>query len=179
MKFRSIFIKIGGKHDEIDEKIERVSTLRPSNLGFFCSAFQVSTECARKKLDMFCIFLKNFWLMFCKILRVERCNSVYSSTSRRSRKMLQNEYLVAKFGFDTAKNEPRQVLHFLAWKLDLNAHAKSVLTGLPELDMRIWAHTAQNKVKWNDLCSQWSRDAHKFIVADPQTCPICSNPSLG
>ena len=30
--------------------------------------------------------------------------------SCRSRKMLQNEYLVAKFGFDTAKNEPRQVL---------------------------------------------------------------------
>ena len=34
--------------------------------------------------------------------------------------MLQNEYLVAKFGFDTAKNEPRQVLHFLAGKLEFN-----------------------------------------------------------
>ena len=40
--------------------------------------------------------------------------------SCRSRKMLQNEYLVAKFGFDTAKNEPRQVLHFLAGKLEFN-----------------------------------------------------------
>ena len=40
--------------------------------------------------------------------------------SCRSRKMLQNEYLVAKFGFDTAKNESRQVLHFLAEKLKLN-----------------------------------------------------------
>ena len=40
--------------------------------------------------------------------------------SCRSRKMLQNEYLVAKFGFDTAKNESRQVLHFLAEKLELN-----------------------------------------------------------
>ena len=34
--------------------------------------------------------------------------------------MLQNEYLVANFGFDTAKNESRQVLHFLAEKSELN-----------------------------------------------------------
>ena len=31
------------------------------------------------------------------------------------------EYLVAKFGFDTEKNEPRQVLQFLARKPELNA----------------------------------------------------------
>ena len=30
--------------------------------------------------------------------------------------MLQNEYLIAKIGFDTEKNESRQVLHFLAEK---------------------------------------------------------------
>ena len=34
--------------------------------------------------------------------------------------MLKHDYLVAKFGFDTAKNEPRQVLQFLAEKLELN-----------------------------------------------------------
>ena len=37
--------------------------------------------------------------------------------SCRSRKMLQNEYLVAKFGFDTAENEPQEVLQFSAGKL--------------------------------------------------------------
>ena len=57
---------------------------------------------------------------------------------------------------------------------NLVSHARSVLTGLPELDMRIWAHTAQDKADCNDLCSQWSRDAPEFIVDDPQKCPICS-----
>ena len=41
-------------------------------------------------------------------------------SSCRSRKTLKNEYLVAKFGFDTEKNEPRQVLQFLAGKLEFN-----------------------------------------------------------
>ena len=53
-------------------------------------------------------------------------------------------------------------------------NAKTVLAGLPELDVRIWAHTAQDKAEWNDLCSQWSSDAPKFIIDDPQKCPICS-----
>ena len=35
--------------------------------------------------------------------------------------MLQNEYLVAKFGFDTAKNERQQVLQCLAKNLEFNA----------------------------------------------------------
>ena len=34
--------------------------------------------------------------------------------------MLQNEYLVANFGFNTAKNEPRQVLQVLAETLEFN-----------------------------------------------------------
>ena len=57
---------------------------------------------------------------------------------------------------------------------NLVSHARSVLTGLPKLGMRIWAHTAQDKADWNDLCSQWSRDAPEFIVDDSQKCPICS-----
>ena len=39
--------------------------------------------------------------------------------------------------------------------------------------MMMQAHTAQDKAKWNDLCTQWSRDAPKFTVVDPQKCPIC------
>jgi hypothetical protein len=57
---------------------------------------------------------------------------------------------------------------------NLVSHARSVLTGLPKLDMRIWAHTTQDKAEWNDLCSQWNRDTPEFIVDDPRKCPICS-----
>ena len=57
---------------------------------------------------------------------------------------------------------------------NLVSHARSVVTGLPELVVRIWAHTAQDKADCNDLCSQWSRDAPEFIVNDPQKCTICS-----
>ena len=32
----------------------------------------------------------------------------------------KNDHMVAKFGFARAKNEPRQVLHFLAGKLEFN-----------------------------------------------------------
>ena len=42
-----------------------------------------------------------------------------SVLSCRPRKMLQNEYLVAKIDFDTAKNEPRQVV-FLGRKLEVH-----------------------------------------------------------
>ena len=56
----------------------------------------------------------------------------------RSRKMLQNEYLIAKFGFDTAQNESRQVLHFLAEKLELNTvlqdRIRQLRSGLAVLD---------------------------------------------
>ena len=57
---------------------------------------------------------------------------------------------------------------------NLVSHARSLLTGLPKREMRIWAHTAQDKAEWNDLCSQWNRDSPEFIVDDPQKCPICS-----
>ena len=51
--------------------------------------------------------------------------------------MLQNEYLVAKFGFDTAKNEPRQVLQFLAGKLELNTVVYDRIRQLrADLDMK-------------------------------------------
>ena len=56
---------------------------------------------------------------------------------------------------------------------NLVSHARSALTALPKLDMRICAHTAQDKADWNDLCLQWSRDAPEFIVDAPQKCPIC------
>ena len=50
---------------------------------------------------------------------------------------------------------------------NLVSHARSVLPGLPKLDMRIWGHTVQDKAEWNDLCSQSSRDAPEFIVDGP------------
>ena len=72
------------------------------------------------------------------------------------------------FGFVKGRKQKRT-----GRRRNLVAHAKSILTGLPKLGMRIWAHTAQDKAKWNDLCSFWSRDAPKLIVDDPQKCPIC------
>ena len=39
---------------------------------------------------------------------------------------------------------------------NLVSHARSLLTGLPKREMRIWAHTAQDKAEWNALCSQWT-----------------------
>ena len=39
--------------------------------------------------------------------KVRRCKG-----SCRSRKMLQNEYLLAKIGFDTAENEPSNFYNF-------------------------------------------------------------------
>ena len=73
------------------------------------------------------------------------------------------------FGFVKGRTQKRT-----GRRRNLVSHARSVLTGLPKLDMRIWAHTAQDKAEWNDLCSQWSRDAPELIVDDPQKCPICS-----
>ena len=73
------------------------------------------------------------------------------------------------FGFVKGRTQKRT-----GRRRNLVSHARSVLTGLPKLDMRIWAHTAQDKAEWNDLCSQWSRDAPEFIVDDSQKYPICS-----
>ena len=56
---------------------------------------------------------------------------------------------------------------------NLLSYAKTVLTGLPELALRIWAHTAQDKTPGNSLCTQWYRDAPEHKVADPHKCPIC------
>ena len=47
---------------------------------------------------------------FCKILTKNwDCRAVQKSALCRSRRELSNEYLLAKFGFDTAENEPCQV----------------------------------------------------------------------
>ena len=40
---------------------------------------------------------------------------------------------------------------------NLVSHAKTALKGLPELDSRIWAHSAQDKTVWNNLYTTWSR----------------------
>ena len=43
------------------------------------------------------------------------CNGAKEYGSDRSRKMLKNEYLLAKFGFDTAENEPCSNSNFLTF----------------------------------------------------------------
>ena len=48
----------------------------------------------RKQID-------EIWLNF---LNAERCKGAKACKSCRSRQELSNEYLVAKFGFDTAEN---------------------------------------------------------------------------
>ena len=56
---------------------------------------------------------------------------------------------------------------------NLVSHAKAALKVLPELDSRIWAHTAQDKPVWNKLCTTWSRDAPEFKIKNMHECPIC------
>jgi hypothetical protein len=65
---------------------------------------------------------------FCKILSLERCKGFESS---RSRKKLQNEYLVVKIGVDTAENEPSKVLQFY---LVLIRPRDLIFTGTPAHD---------------------------------------------
>ena len=72
------------------------------------------------------------------------------------------------FGFVKGRTQKRT-----GRRRNLVAQANYALKGLPELDMRIWAHTAQDKAKWNDLCSQWSSNAPEFIINDPRKCPVC------
>ena len=62
---------------------------------------------------------------------------------------------------------------------NLVSHASSMLEGLPKLDDRIWAHTAQDKAAWNNLCKTWSRNAPKFEIDDPHKCPICGKSVAG
>ena len=73
------------------------------------------------------------------------------------------------FGFVKSRTQKRT-----GRRRNLVSHARSVLTGLPKVDMSIWAHIAQDKEEWNDFCSQSSRDAPEFIVDDSQKYPICS-----
>ena len=70
------------------------------------------------------------------------------------------------FGFVKGRTQKRT-----GRRRNVVSHARSLLSGLPKLNMRIWAHTAQDKAEWNDLCSQWNRDSPEFIVDDPQKCP--------
>jgi hypothetical protein len=57
---------------------------------------------------------------------------------------------------------------------NLVSQAKSILQGLPEMDSRIWAHTAQNKEAWNALCTKWNVNAPEFIPANDKQCPLCN-----
>ena len=80
-KFRKKIIKICAKFDENCRKIRIFAEIRAK---------------MRKKFDE---FLRRFWVW----------SGAKVCKSCRSRKMLKNEYLVAKIGFDTEENEPSKV----------------------------------------------------------------------
>ena len=82
-RFREIPIKIGTKIDEFSRNIVKFSKLWQT-IGNIFSDFQTKIE-----LRELC---KGVHLNFC-----------------RSRRELSNEYLLAKFGFDTAENEPFKI----------------------------------------------------------------------
>ena len=73
----------------------------------------------------------------------------------------------ALFGFAKGRTQLKTVR-----RRNLVSHAKTTLNGLPELDSRIWAHTAQDKTDWNNLCTTWSRDAPEFKIENMHECPI-------
>ena len=52
--------------------------------------------------------------------------------------------------------------------------AKASLRCSAELDLRIWAHTAQDKPSWNNLCDGWSASGPAFYASNPSRCPICN-----
>ena len=61
----------------------------------------------KEDLSRFAEILENYCQNFTKIW-IRSGAKVFESC--RSRKMLQNEYLVVKIGFDTAENEPSKVI---------------------------------------------------------------------
>ena len=81
MKFRQNFIKIGSKNDDFDQDLAKFADISVKNV---------------KKFDE---FLLKIWIWG----GAKECESC------RSWKILQNEYLVVKIGFDTAENEPSKV----------------------------------------------------------------------
>ena len=100
--------------------MDMISTITINPVKFRSIFIKVATN--NDEIDenighVFAFYCKQFGCMFAFFLDWSGAKVCLSC---RSRKMLQNEYLVAKFGFDTAKNEPRQVLHFLAGKLEFN-----------------------------------------------------------
>ena len=82
VKFRSNFIKSSKKNSSFTVKIAKIRMKWKMNL--FISAKIVTT------------FLLEFW----DLSGAKECESC------RSRKALQNDYLIAKIGVDTAENEP-------------------------------------------------------------------------
>ena len=64
------------------------------------------------------------------------------------------------FGFVTGRSQIEK-----GRRRNLIPHTKTVLKALPELDLRIWGHPAQDETTWSSLCTQWSRDAPENKVA--------------
>ena len=65
----------------------------------------------QKNHDLFYLFIFIFTKIVTNfLLKIWILSGAKVDKSIRSRKMLQNEYLVAKIGGDTAENEPLQIL---------------------------------------------------------------------
>ena len=65
----------------------------------------------------FCWILQNFWQNFGKMLTKKwDYRAVQRSALCRSRRELSNAYFIAKFGLDTAENEPCQVCPLSAYR---------------------------------------------------------------
>ena len=66
----------------------------------FCDICEIFAEFSRKLLFFQTDFLRKFW----------DCSGAKGCKSCRAWKMLSNAYFLAKFGFDTAENEPAKNL---------------------------------------------------------------------
>jgi hypothetical protein len=78
----------------------------PKNFGQNWSEIQQKSD----KICRFCKHQQNVQQVLTKKLRLKNdSKTVQRSTFCRSRRELSNAYFLAKFGFDTAENEPCQV----------------------------------------------------------------------
>ena len=98
-------------------------------LASFFSGALCALSGGRLPEALFMVFLldsKGAWFS----LGFKRCKGAKVCKSCRSRQELSNEYLLAKFGFDTAENEPLKVCQKLAKvKVRKNIGCYTAMTG--------------------------------------------------
>ena len=115
-----------------------------------------------------CARLTCRWEEKCFVKRKRKCIKIRATQSGCLFFIIFSFFRQALFGFAKGRTQLKT-----GRRLNLASHAKTALKGLPELDSRIWAHTAQDKTGWNNLCTAWSRDAPEFKIENMHECPIC------